>query len=56
MPKVMAWEKLHDHEYSGRLSMGEFYDLLREAGYSKEVAQKAANKRGWQRLDAGLKM
>lgn len=36
--------------------MNEFYELLIEAGYSESVAQKAANKRGQQRLDAGLKI
>lgn len=56
MKKVQAWERLNDYEYSGQLKMGEFYDLLIEAGYSPEAAQRAANKRGWARLDAGLTM
>lgn len=56
MPRVQAWERLHDREYCGQLTMGEFYALLIEAGYSERVAQQAANKRGWQRLDAGVKM
>lgn len=56
MPKVQAWENLNDPEYSGRLNMGEFYELLITAGYSEEAAQKAANKRGWERLEAGVQM
>lgn len=56
MPKVQAWERLNNPEYSGRLSMSEFYDLLIEAGYSPEIAQKAANQRGWDRLDAGIEL
>lgn len=36
--------------------MGEFYDLLKRAGYSEESAQKAASQRGWERLSAGVVM
>ena len=56
LPKVQAWERLNDPEYSGRLKMAEFYDLLIRAGYSQGVAQKAANQRGWDRLAAGVAM
>jgi hypothetical protein len=56
MPKVQAWERLNNPEYSGKLTMGEFYDLLLKAGYSEEVAQRAASKRGWDRLEAGVQM
>lgn len=56
MKKVMAWEKLNNLEYSSRLSMADFYNLLLEAGYNEEAAKKAANKRGWDRLDAGVMM
>lgn len=56
MPRVQAWERLQDREYSGRLSMAAFYDLLVEAGYSEQTAQKAANQRGWERLQAGVTM
>jgi hypothetical protein len=56
MPKVRAWERLSDPHYSGHLNMAQFYDLLLEAGYSEEVAQAAANKRGWDRLAAGVMM
>lgn len=56
MPKVQAWERLNDPEYSGRLNMVEFYDLLIAAGYTADVAQKIANERGWKRLQAGVKM
>ncbi len=54
MRKVQAWEQLSDHEYSGGLNHGQFYDLLIQAGYSKEVARQAANKRGWDRLSANV--
>ena len=56
MLQVQAWEKLNDPEYSGRLTMGEFHDLLIRAGYNEEAALRAANKRGWDRLNAGVKM
>lgn len=56
MPKVQAWELLNDPHYSGHLSMGELHDLLLRAGYSEEVAHETASKRGWDRLDAGVKM
>lgn len=54
--RVQAWEQLHDTEYSGNLSMAAFYDLMIRAGYSEESAQKAANKRGYERLQAGVMM
>lgn len=56
MPKVQAWERLNDPEYSGRLTMLEFYELLIKAGYTEEVAQRAASQRGWERLQAGVMM
>jgi hypothetical protein len=56
MPKVQAWERVNDPEYCGRLTMGELYDLMIRAGYSEEVAQEAAKKRGWDRLMAEVPM
>lgn len=56
MPRVQAWEKLNDPEYSGRLTMGEFHALLLQAGYPEQAAQKAAAQRGWHRLEAGVMM
>lgn len=56
MPKVQAWERLNDPEYAGSLTMEQFHDLLIDAGYSEEVAQKAASQRGWERLQAGVTM
>ncbi len=56
MQKVQAWERLQDHEYCSRLNMEGFYNLLITAGYSEDAAQKAANERGWQRLEAGVKV
>ena len=56
IPKVQAWEQLHDPEYAGGLNMEQFYDLLIRAGYSEEVAHEAAKKRGWDRLSAGVTM
>lgn len=52
--RVRAWEQVNDPEYCGRLSMAEFHELALLAGYSAEVAQKAANQRGWDRLCAGV--
>ena len=56
MAKVQAWEQLNDAEYCGKLTMDQFYDLMLMAGYSQEAAQKAANQRGWDRLQAGVPM
>lgn len=56
MRRVRAWELLNEPTYCGRLSMGEFKELLLEAGYPEDVAQRAANERGWQRLLAGTTM
>lgn len=56
MSRVRAWERIHDIEYSSRLTMFEFYELLIAAGYSDEESQTAASERGWQRLEAGVKM
>ncbi len=56
MPRVQAWERLNDPSYCGRLTMLEFHDLLLRAGYSEDAAQRAANKRGWDRLQAGVMM
>ena len=56
MSRVQAWEQLNDREYAGQMSMSDFYDLLLRAGYNEQTARKAANKRGWQRLQAGVKM
>lgn len=56
MPKVQAWERLNDPDYSGRLNMAQFRALLLQAGYSAAAAKKAANQRGWDRLCAGVEM
>ena len=56
MLKVQAWERLHDPEYCGQLTMEKFYDLLIEAGCSEEEAQRAATQRGWDRLSADMVM
>ena len=53
MVKVRAWERLNDTDYSGRLTTVEFYNLLLEAGFTEDVAQKAASQRGLERLSAG---
>lgn len=56
VPKIQAWERLNDPGYSGSLTMGQFHELLLEAGYSEKAAQKAASQRGWERLQAGVKL
>ena len=56
MSRVQALERLDNREYSGSLNTAEFYELLRTAGYSDDVAQKAASRRGWERLSAGVTM
>lgn len=54
MRRVQAWERLNDHNYSSGLSMEGLYALLIEAGYRPEVAERAACRRGWERLDVGV--
>ncbi len=56
MAKVQAWEQLNDPTYAGQLKMGDYLDLLIRAGYTRSAAQKVANKRGWDRLQAGVVM
>lgn len=56
LPKVRAWERLHDPERSGKLSFEQLFDLAIAAGYTEEQAQEAANQRGWERLAAGVTM
>ena len=53
MHSTQAWELLCDPERCGQLRMDGFYKLLIRAGYSAEVARKAALQRGWDRLSAG---
>lgn len=54
MRRVQAMERLNDRSYSGSLDTVQFHKLLLEAGYSPEVAQRYANQRGWERLQAGV--
>lgn len=56
MSRVQAWERLNDPEYCGQMTMDQFYRTMLEAGYSPVVAEEAAKQRGWDRLDAGVKM
>lgn len=56
MRAVQAWERLNDPEYAGRLDMEQMYELVLRAGYGEEEARKAAQQRGWDRLQAGVKM
>lgn len=54
--RVRAWERLHDPQYSGALDTQAFHSLLLAAGYSEDMAQKASNERGLQRLTMGMKV
>lgn len=56
MLQVKAQEKLEDPDYVDRLTLDSFYDLILQAGYGEDVAQKAANERGWDRLNSGKKL
>lgn len=44
---------LEDPDYCGRLSAEGLYDLLLRAGWSEDMAQRAANERGMDRLAMG---
>lgn len=54
MSRTQAWEELHDRNTASQMNTVDFYNLMIRAGYSEEVAQKAANERGLNRLKAGL--
>ncbi len=54
MEKVRAWELLHDPEYSSGLDMDGLHRLMIRAGFSAEVAQKAATQRAWERMSQGV--
>ena len=56
MQTTQAWELLHNPTHCSKLRMGELYELMLRAGYSEESAQRAANQRGNDRLDAGVEM
>jgi hypothetical protein len=56
MRRTQAWERMNDPHHVGLLDTVGLYNLALEAGYSKDVAQRIASKRGWQRLDAGVAM
>lgn len=55
MRSVQAWERLNDPEYSGKLDMEALHDLIVRAGYSEAAAQDAAQRRGWDRMQAGMR-
>lgn len=52
MQATQAWEMLHNPSHCSRLNTVQLYELMLRAGYSKEVAQEAANQRAHDRLDA----
>lgn len=54
MLRVQAWERLNNPEYCGQMNTDQFYRTFIEAGYSEEVAEKAAKQRASDRLDAGM--
>jgi hypothetical protein len=56
MLRVRAYRHLHDSEKIGKLTMEQFMELALTAGYDEDEAQRAANKHGWWRLQAGLEM
>jgi hypothetical protein len=53
LPKVQAWERVNDPEMVGRMSMGQLFETMLEAGYSRDVAEDAASEHGWRRLESG---
>ena len=52
--RVQAWESLNNPDHCGHMNTDQFYRTMLQAGYSQEVAQEAAKKLGWDRLEAGL--
>lgn len=53
MRRVRAREQLEDPSYVRGLSLGGYYDLLRDAGFRADEAQELTNSYGWNRLIAG---
>lgn len=56
MEKVRARELLNDPEVYGKLTVVSIRNLMVAADYSAEQIQRTINKRGNERLDAGLEM
>jgi hypothetical protein len=52
--EVYAWEILRDPETGGSLSAEGVLEMYRAAGYSEEIAQKAASERAWQRMQRDM--
>ena len=49
-------DRLESPRDGGRLDMLQLYDLMLQAGYSEEIAQREASRRGYERLCAGERM
>ena len=52
--QMQAYKLLQDPQVGGTADPEGILRLCRDAGYSEEVAQKAASRRANQRLDEGL--
>ncbi len=51
---VTAWRVLHDPKASGEMDADGILELCKQAGYSEEASQKAAEARANARMDRDL--
>lgn len=54
LPAAIAYENLHNPALSGGLDAEGVLELAKLAGYSEEAAQKAAKRRGEERMKRDL--
>ena len=54
LPKVMAWERLHDPEFGGKLDAEGIYDQCLAAGYDEATAGEWARQRALERMRKDL--
>ncbi len=52
--QARAWTWLHDPQASGHLNAEQILELCKDAGFSEEAAQKAATRRGYERMKREL--
>jgi hypothetical protein len=55
LEQATAWRMLHDPQVSGQLTSEAYFNLCKDAGYSKDAAKKMAKDRAWQRMQQDLK-
>jgi hypothetical protein len=50
LERANCWRMVNDPELGGKLNMEGIFDLMLAAGYTREEANRAASRRGWDRM------